>query len=188
MGYVNDINTFFKRFFCPSCDTFANNFNRHVKSCKDRVQHIYPKSVCTLRETLFDKLDGFGNSYNDDQKLFINFAIFDFESICIPIKEPWDTNTTTWIGKHEPISISISSILIDKPVFLCHKDPKTLIVSCVEALEELANKSKNDIHPKIASIQEIMKSRINAIFEKLKERKDHTTPAFDFEDECIEEE
>ena len=33
--YVNDINTFFKRFCCPSCDTFikhANNFNRHLKS------------------------------------------------------------------------------------------------------------------------------------------------------------
>ena len=64
--YVDDINTFIKRFRCPSCDTFiqkAGNFNRHVKTCKDRVQHIYPKSVHTLRETLFDKLDGFGISY-----------------------------------------------------------------------------------------------------------------------------
>ena len=70
--YVDDINTFIKRFIfrCPSCDTFiqkAGNFNRHVKSCKDRVQHIYSKSVYTLHETLFDKLDGFGISYNDDQ-------------------------------------------------------------------------------------------------------------------------
>ena len=59
--YVDDINTFFKRFRCPDCDTFikcAGNFHRHVKSCKDRIQHIYPKSVYTLRETLFDKLDG----------------------------------------------------------------------------------------------------------------------------------
>ena len=67
--YADDINTFCKRFRCPSCDTFiqkVGNFNRHVKSCKDRVQHIYPKSANTLRETLFDKLDGFGISYNDD--------------------------------------------------------------------------------------------------------------------------
>ena len=71
--YVDDINTFFKRFRCPSCDIFikhASNFNRHLKSCKDRVQHIHPKSVYTLRESLFDKLDAFGISYNDDQKLF----------------------------------------------------------------------------------------------------------------------
>ena len=79
--YVDGINTFFKHFRCPSCDTFiqkAGNFNPHVKTCKDRVQHIYPKSVYKLRETLFDKFDGFGISYNDDQKLFKNLAIFDF--------------------------------------------------------------------------------------------------------------
>ena len=60
--YVDDINTFFKRFRCPSCDTFiqkAGNFNSHVKSCKHRVQQIYQKIVYTLREILFDKLDGF---------------------------------------------------------------------------------------------------------------------------------
>ena len=97
---LDDINTFFKRFCCPSCDTFilkAGNFNRHVKTCKDRVHHIYPKSVYTLRETLFDKLDGFGISYNDDQKLFKNFAIFDFESICVSSEQLKDTNTTTWL-------------------------------------------------------------------------------------------
>ena len=189
--YVDDINTFFKRFRCPSCDTFiqkVGNFNRHVKSCKDRVQHIYPKSVNTLRETLFDKLDRFGISYNDDQKLFKNLAIFDFESICAPTEGLKDTNTTTWIGKHEPISVSISPNLIKDPVFLCDKDPKTLIVSFAEALEELASKRKTDMQTKFASIQEIINSRVKAIFEKLNERKGHTTPAFDFEDEGIEEE
>ena len=113
---MDDINTFFKRFRYPSCDTFmkhAGHFNRHLKSCKDRVQHFYPKIVYALRETLFDKLDAFGISYNDDQKLFKNLAIFDFESICAPTEELKDANTTTWIGKHEPISVSISSNLIE---------------------------------------------------------------------------
>ena len=172
--YVDDINTFFKRFRCPSCDTFikyVSNFNRHLKSCKDRVQHNYPKSAYALRETLFDKLDAFGISYNDDQKLFKNLAIFDFESICVPTEELKDTNTTTWIGKHEPISLSISSNLIEEPVFLCDKDPKNLIVSFVETLEELANKSKTEMQTKFASIQEIINSRVKAIFEKLNERK-----------------
>ena len=46
--YVDDIYTLFKRFRCPSCDTFtqkAGYFNRDVKKCKDRVQHINPMSV-----------------------------------------------------------------------------------------------------------------------------------------------
>ena len=102
--FSNDINTFFKRFRCPNCDTFikrAGNFHRHVKSCKDRIQHIYPKSVYNLSETLFDKLDGFGIGYEEEHKLFKNLAVFDFESICVPSNELKDTNTTIWIGKHE---------------------------------------------------------------------------------------
>ena len=71
---------------------------------------------------------------------------------------------------------------------LWDKDPKNLIGSFVEALEELANKSKTEMQKKLASIQEIINSRVKAIFEKLNERKGCTTPAFDFEDECIEEE
>ena len=133
--YVDDINTFFKHFRCPNCDTFiqkAGNFNRHVKMCTDRVQHFYPKSLYTLRETLFDKLDGSGISYNDDQKMFKNLAIFDFESIFVPSEQLKDTNTTIWMGKQEPISDSISSNLIDESVFLCDTDPK--VTSFAEAL------------------------------------------------------
>ena len=44
--YVDDINTFFKRFRCPIYEFFikrAGNLHRHVKSCKDRIQRVYPK-------------------------------------------------------------------------------------------------------------------------------------------------
>ena len=75
-----------------------------MNSCKDRIEHVYPKSVHTLRETLFNNHDGFGNNYKD-QKLFKNLAIFDFKSICDPSNELKDTNTTTWIEQHEIISV-----------------------------------------------------------------------------------
>ena len=65
----------------------ASHFNRHIKSWKDRVQHIHSKCVYTLQDTLFDKLNGFGIFYNDDRKLFENLAIFDFKSICVPTEE-----------------------------------------------------------------------------------------------------
>ena len=187
--YVDDINTFFKRYRCPNCDTFikrAGNFHRHVKSCKDRIQHIYPKSVYTLRETLFDKFDGFGIGYEEEQKLFKNLAVFDFESICVPSNELKDTNTTTWIGKHEPISVSISSNLLQEPIFLCNRDPKTLIVSFVEALEELASRSKAEMLQNFSSIENAIKNRESSIFEKLNGRKDESTPMFEFQ--YIEEE
>ena len=74
------------------------------------------------------------------QTLFKNVAIFDFESICVPSEELKPTETITWIGKHEPISVSISSNLLDKPIFLCDKDPQSLINDFVANLELLAEK------------------------------------------------
>ena len=187
--YVDDINTFFKRSSCPNCDTFikrAGNFHRQVKSCKDRIQHIYPKIVYTLRETLFHKLDGFGIEYEEKQKLFKNLAVFDFESIWVPSNEIKDTNTTTWIGKNEPISVSTSSNLIQEPIFLCNKDPKTLIVSFFESLEELSSKSKAEMLQKISPIDNAIKTKVSSNFEKLNGGKDESTPMFEFQ--YIEEE
>ena len=187
--YVDDINTFFKRFRCLYCDTFikrAGIFHRHVKSSKDRIQLIYPKSVYTLRETLFEKLDGFGIGYEEEQKLFKNLAVFDLGSIYVPSNELKDTNTTIWIGNYEPISVSISSNLIQEPIFLCNKVSKTLIVSFFEALEELASKSKAETLQKFSSIENAIKTRVISIFEKLNGMKYERTPKFEFQ--YIEEE
>ena len=40
-----------------------------------------------LRETLFEKLEGFNLPVSEDNKLFNNLAIFDFELICVPKEE-----------------------------------------------------------------------------------------------------
>ena len=41
--HTNDIDSFFKCFRCPSCDSFFNksdNYNKHLLRCKDRVKRI----------------------------------------------------------------------------------------------------------------------------------------------------
>ena len=55
--------------------------------CSERVKHMYPKNVYQLRETLLDQRDSSDIQYTDDQKLFINLAVFDFESNCIAEKK-----------------------------------------------------------------------------------------------------
>ena len=84
--YVNNINVLFKAFRCTTCDTFCSktvNLERHLVTCSDRFKHIHPKNVYELRERLFEKLDAFNIPYRIEQKLFKNWAIFDFESICV---------------------------------------------------------------------------------------------------------
>ena len=95
-----------------------------------------------LRETLFDKLDSFNIQYTDDQKLFNNLAVFDFDSISIPEKFFKNPETTTWIGKHFPISISIFSNLISEPNFLRKSNPRDLVESFLDAVEGLVTQSR----------------------------------------------
>ena len=127
---VDNINALFKAFRCPTCDKYfqkPGELEGQLVSCSERVKHIYPKKVYQLRETLFDKLDSFNIPYTGDQKLFTNLAVFDIESICIPEEKFKSTETTTWIGKHVPISVSISSNLITIPLFLCKSNQRDLV-------------------------------------------------------------
>ena len=136
--YVNNINALFEAFQCTTYDTFfskTGNLERQLVTCSDRVKHIYPKNVYQLRETLFEKLDAFNNPYLNEQKLFKNSAIFVFESICVKQDSYKQTETTTWIGKHVPISVFIPSNLIPEPIFLCNANPCHLISSFITALE-----------------------------------------------------
>ena len=114
--YVSITNTLFKTHRCRLCDYFIKrtyNLEQHLITCKERIQHVFPKKVYQLRETLFGKQVSFKNPYSDDQELFENIATFDCESICVQEDKLHNAKTGTWIGEHVPISVSISSILIE---------------------------------------------------------------------------
>ena len=188
--YVENIHALFKAFRCPNCDTYfqkTGNLERHFVRFSERVKHIYPKNVYQLRQTLFDKLDSFGIQYTDDQKLFTNLAVFDFESICIPEEKFKNTETTTWIGKHVPISVSISSNLIAKPIFLCNSNPRDLVESFIDAVEGLATQSKTQMKLKFLEIETAIKSKLTRTLESLNERRCLNQRVFKFEDHCFED-
>ena len=155
--------------------------------CSERVKHIYPKNVYQLRETLFDKLDSFGIQYTVDQKLFTNLVVFDFEPICIPEEKFKNTETTTWIGKHVPISVSISSTLRAKPIFLCNSNPRDLVESFCDAVEGIATQNKAQMKFKFLEIETAIKSKLTRTLESLNERGCRNQRVFDFEDHCFED-
>ena len=188
--YVDNINALFKAFRCPTCDTYfrnIGNLERHLVRCGERVKHIYPKNAYQLRETLFDKLDSFDIQYTDDQKLFENLAVFDFESICIPEEKFKNTEATSWIGKHVPISVSISSNLIAMPIFLFNSNPRDLVETLIDAVEGLATQSKAQMKLKILAIETAIKSKLSRTLESLNERRCRNERVFDFEDHCFED-
>ena len=147
ISYVNNNNAVFQSFRCPNCDTFFNktfNLERHLTTCSERVNSVYPKNVYQTQETLFDKLDSFRIEYTHEQTLFKNLTIIDFESIGVQEESFKDAHTTKWIGNHIPISVSISSNLLKEPIFLRNFDPHHLVTSFIGALENLALQKSNN--------------------------------------------
>ena len=189
--YVNNISALFKAFRCTTCDTCfskAGNLEQHLVTCSDRVKNIYPKNFFELRETLFEKLDALNIPYRNEQKLFKNLAIFDFESICVKANSYKQTETTTWIGKHVPISVSISSNLIPEPIFLCNAIPHHLILSFITALEGLATQNKAQMKFNFIEVETAIKIKLRATLEQLNQRRNQAERVSNLADDCMVEE
>ena len=98
-----------------------------------------------------------------------------------------NTETTTWIGKHVPISVSISSNLIAKPIFLCNSNPRNLVKSFIDAVEGLATQSKAQMKLNFLEVETAIKSKLTRTLESLNERRCRNQRGFEFEDHCFED-
>ena len=169
--YANNINALFKAFRFTTCDTFVSqrgNMDRRLVTCSDRVKHIYPENVYKLRETLFEKLDELNFPYRNEQKLFTNLGIFDCESKCIKEANSYkQTETTTWISKHVPISVSISSNLIPEHIFLCSASSHHLILLSATTIEGLETQSIAQMKLNFIEVETAIKIKLCAIVEQL---------------------
>ena len=139
------------------------------------------------RETLFGKLDSFDIQYRLDQKLFRNLTVFDFESICVLEEKFQSTKSTTWVGKHVPISVSISSNLLDMPIFLRKSNPRNLVEWFIDAVEVLATQSKAQMKLKFLEVETAIRSKLTRTLESLKERRCRNQCYFEFQNQCFED-
>ena len=148
------------------------------------------KNVYELRKKLFEKLDAFNIPYRSEQELFKNLAILDFESIGVKEANSYkQTETTTWIGKHVPISVSISSNLISEPIFFCNANPHHLISSFMTALEGLATQSKAQMKLISIEVETVIKIKLCVVLEKLNQRRNRAERVSNFvNDRIVEEE
>ena len=105
-----------------------------------------------------------------NKKLFKNLATFDFESICIQEETFKDTKTTNWIRKHVPISVSISSNLLEESIFLCNSDSHHLVPSSIGCLEGLALQSETQMKLLFLDIETTIKIKLGSILEELTQR------------------
>ena len=110
-------------------------------------------------------------------------AVFDFESICVKEETYEETETTKWIGKHNPISVSISSNLVPEPIFLCNSDPRHLVSSFVSALEGLATQSKAQMKLRFIEVETAIKIKLSSILEQLNQRHSQREGVIDYDND-----
>ena len=112
-----------------------------MQNCSENTQHKYPTGAYQLSETIFERLEDVNVNVPQELRLFSHLIVFDFESITVPDSTLKNTDLTSWIGKHIPISVSIASNLLDDPIFICNEDPNQLIRDFVSNLTHIAEKS-----------------------------------------------
>ena len=93
--------------------------------------------------------------------------MFNFKSICVQEESFKDTRTTTWIGKNVPISVSISSNLVEEQIFLYNSDPHHLVSSFIGAMEGLASQSKTQMKLLFLDIKTTITINFGSTLEKL---------------------
>ena len=150
--WTADINKFLKKFRCYVCDQFFDrsfNLLRHMQNCSENTQHKYPTGAYQLFETIFERLEDANINVPQELRLFSHLIVFDFESITVPDSTLKNTDLTSWIGKHVPISVSIASNLLDDPIFICNEDPNQLIRDFVSNLTHIAEKSTLQMREKL---------------------------------------
>ena len=81
-----------------------------------------------------------------------------------------NTDTTKWIGKHNPISVSISTNLEKEPFFRCNSDPHHIVTSNIGTLENLALQTKTIMKNLFFDIETTIKIKLGRFLEKLTQR------------------
>ena len=125
--WTEKLNNLLKKFRCHTCDIFLSstrNLLNHQTQCRENIKHVYPTGVYQLKETVFERLEDIRILVDNEVRLFTNFVVFDFESITVADNTLKNSDSTTWIGRHVPISVSISYSFGSGVIFLCNSDPK----------------------------------------------------------------
>ena len=92
--------------------------------------------------SLTNKLDIFGIKYTSELKLLKKFGNIGLWIEMFPKGYFQKPKMNNMDGEANPVSVTISSNIVNESIFLCNSNPYHLIASFVGTLENLASESK----------------------------------------------
>ena len=123
-----------------------------------------PKKLCLTKK------DSCGIEYTIVQNFFENLAIFDFESICVQEGRFKHSDTTKWIGKLISILVSVSSNLVNGPIFSLQLWSSSSCYFFHWSSWEWALQSKAIMKTLFFDMETTIKLKLGSVLEKLTQR------------------
>ena len=162
--WKKNIDKFLKTYRCHFCDNFrfrSYNFQRHIRRCSGRIFHRYPTGSYQLKEVVFEK--NRNSCIEVENYLFKNLFVFDFESINVHDPSLNHTDSTTFIGKHVPVSVSIHSNLFWEPIFVCDFNPRSLVIKFLLELLAFSKRNSMELRELFDLCFQIIQRKINEL-------------------------
>ena len=162
-----------KSFPSPTCDMpistkskiWSNNWTNSVNKSNMSIRRTFTKS----EKLCFTKSTHSVLSMKIITKLFQSLPKFRVKSICVQEDTLKDAETKIWVANYVPISVSISSYLLQKPIFFCRSDPHHLLASFIGGLEGLASQSETQMKLSFLVTETIIKFKQGNFSEKINE-------------------
>ena len=86
--------------------------------------------------------------------------------------------------KFIPVSVSISSYLLENPTLPCKVEPRDLLSSFIDAVKNLATQSKAQMKNNFLQVEATIRNKLGMIREI---RSRHRTHIIDIEEDCLED-
>ena len=162
---------FLKKYHCRNCDKFwwrLFNFQSHIRNYTERISHCYPTGPYQLNETVFEKMRNL--EIDVENNLFKNLVV-DFESFTVHDLSLNHTHSTTFIGKHVPISVPFHSNLISNPTFICDINRRSLVTIFLLELLDLSE-SSNELRQLFNPFIQLIQNKLTETNNKLPDKSD----------------
>ena len=146
ISYIKDFSLYSKSYQCATCNRLFDKifaWRVHMRSCSVVTKHKFPGGFLSPKRTIFEELADWGINVASHNHFYPWFIVFDFESILQQTSKKV-SETTTYIQKHVPISVSVSSNVdgYDTPVCIVNADTEHLIVEMLQHMSLVKDRAR----------------------------------------------
>lgn len=88
LSYISNINSYAQKFLCKTCRRhfrYLTNMKRHQRVCTGKTKRKFQGGFHYSPSTVFDKLEQFGVSVPENERIYEWFLVYDFESMLVPM-------------------------------------------------------------------------------------------------------